>query len=220
MGRVLLELFSRLARHGGTRPRRALHPGYVSDMPVDNFAQTTVHEATFRNNSECGVKTAIGRNWRKLSTWWGVSVTHLSWCREMVTRWHMFYYSSSIYGSTCQVLGAKMKWKKCFPSWNRDSNENNSIYSFSPFLCMLSSIRWQLKYWTSQRKIIPTTLTTKNVFQGRDFSRHQSYTTRRINYRKKVSQQRKKEEEIYWRKASKMDERKIFGGNGRYWWSG
>ena len=88
-----------------------------------------------------------------------------------------------------------MKWKKCCPSWNRDSNENNSIYSLSPFLCMLSSIRWQLKYWTSQRKIMATTLTTKNVFQGLDFSRHQSFTARSINYRKKVSQQREKEEE-------------------------
>ena len=37
-----------------------------------------------------------------------------------------------------------------------------------------------------------TTLTTKNVFQGRDFSWHQSFITGSINYTKKVPQQRKK----------------------------
>ena len=40
-----------------------------------------------------------------------------------------------------------------------------------------------------------TTLTTKIVFQGRDFSHHQSFTKRSINYTKKVPQKRKKEED-------------------------
>ena len=35
----------------------------------------------------------------------------------------------------------------------------------------------------------------KIVFQGRDFSQHQSFTTRSINYTKKVPQQRLKKEE-------------------------
>ena len=62
-----------------------------------------------------------------------------------------------------------------------------------------------------------TTLTTNIVFQGRDFLRYQSFTTRSINYTKKVPQQRKKivGKDIE-KQASKMDERKIFGGNGRY----
>ena len=62
-----------------------------------------------------------------------------------------------------------------------------------------------------------TTLTTKIVSQGQEFSRHQSFTTRSINYTKKVPQQRKKigGKDIE-KQASKMDERKIFGGNGQY----
>ena len=40
-----------------------------------------------------------------------------------------------------------------------------------------------------------TTLITKIVFQEQDFSWHQYFTTRSIDYTKKVPQQRKKEEE-------------------------
>ena len=55
-----------------------------------------------------------------------------------------------------------------------------------------------------------TTLTTTKLFQGRDFSQHQSFTTRSINYTKKVTQQRKKGVNDIEKQASKMNERKIF----------
>ena len=46
-GKGIAVTISKLARQSGTRTRRALHPSYLSDMPVDNFAQNTVHKATF-----------------------------------------------------------------------------------------------------------------------------------------------------------------------------
>ena len=73
------------------------------------------------------------------------------------------------------------------------------------------------KILDESEKIMANTLTTKIVFQWQDFSRHQYFTTRSIKYTKKVPQQRKKGggNDIE-NKASKMDESKIFGGNGRY----
>ena len=73
-----------------------------------------------------------------------------------------------------------------------------------------------IKILDESEKKMATTLTRKTFFQGRDFSLNQYFTTRGINYTKRVPQQQKKGGKDIEKQASKMDEGKIFGGNGRY----